>query len=143
MAAQPFIVQRSMQPTRYKMAQVNVAPVFKFVNNLANNTATAVCGHGRLEVNCPMGAVGTCKCAFDGAVEWFRTFLAKWRADANGFCFALIAKILASSNASPTDCADRWIEKRYGRFQATHLPYTTLFRSFSAVWPTSTCLSST
>src|SRR5207247_226220 len=121
MAAQPFIVQRSMQPTRYKMTQVNLASVFKFVNNLANDTATAVRGHGRLEVNCPMGAVGTCKWAFDGAVEWFRTFLAKWRADANGFCFALIAKILGSSNACPTDCADRRIEKRYGRFHQVKL----------------------
>src|SRR5437016_14590203 len=107
MAAQPFIVQRSMQPMRYKMAQVNVAPVFKFVNNLANNTASAVRGHGRLEVNCPMGAVGTCKCAFDGAVEWFRAFVAKWRADENGFDFAMIAKMLESSNASHIACADR------------------------------------
>src|SRR5436309_15201312 len=97
MAAQPFIVQRSMQPTRYEMARVNVAPVFKFVNNLANNTATAVCGHGRLEVNCAMGAVGTCKCAFDGAVEWFQAFVAKWRPDANGVCFALTAKTAARS----------------------------------------------
>ena len=110
-----------MKPTRYKMAQVNLAPVFKLVNHLANDPATAVCGHGCVEVNRAMGTVGTGECAGDSAFERFRAFLAKWRDDADGLCFALIAEILASSNASPADCANRRVEKRYGRFQQVKL----------------------
>jgi hypothetical protein len=111
----PFIVQSSAEPTRYKMAQVNSPTVFEFVNDLANNAAPAVCGDGCVKVDPAVGTVGACKCACYGTLERFRAFLAKWRHDTDSFCFALIAEILASSNASPADCADRWIEKRYGR----------------------------
>src|SRR5213083_1534751 len=107
--AQPFIVQRSAEPTRYEMAQVNLAPIFKFVNDLANDAATAICGHGCVEVNHAMRTVGTCKCACDGTLEGFGTFLAKWCDDTGGLCFALIAEILARSNASSADCANRRI----------------------------------
>jgi hypothetical protein len=99
------------------MAQMNLATVFKFVDDLTNDTATAVCRHGCVEVNRAMGTVGTGKGVGDRTLERFRAFLAKWRDDANGSCVALIAKILASSNASPADCATRRVQKRYGRLQ--------------------------
>jgi hypothetical protein len=115
--AKSFIVQRRVEPTRYKMAEMNLATVFKFVDDLANDTATAVCGYGCVEVNRAMGTVGTGKSIGDRTLERFRAFLAKWRDDADGFCFASMAKVLASSNAFPADCATRRVQKRYGRLQ--------------------------
>jgi hypothetical protein len=116
-SAQPFVLQSSTELTRYKLSQVHLASVFKFVNDLSNNTASAVCSDGCVEVDRAVGAVSAGKHASDSAVEGFRAFLAKWRDDTYGFCFALIAKMLASSNASPADCASRRVQKRYGRLQ--------------------------
>src|SRR5437868_15142333 len=110
-----------MQPTRYKITKLNLAPVLKFMNDLANNTATTVCGDGRVEVDPAVGAVGAGKYSSNSALERFGAFLAKWRDNTDSFCFALIAEILAGSNASPADCANRRVEKRYGRFQQVKL----------------------
>src|SRR5947199_274294 len=118
---QPIIIQRSTKPERNKMTQMNLAPVFEFVNDFANDPAAAVCSHGCVEVNCAVGAVGTGKCAGDRTFERFGAFLAKWRQDAYGLCLALIAEIHAGSNASPADRADRWVKKRCGRFQQFRL----------------------
>src|SRR2546430_6950423 len=90
--AQPFIIQGSMKPARYKMSQMKLARVFKFVNNLANDTATAVCGHSCVEVNRAMSTVGTCKCARDGTLEGFRACLTKWRHDASDPCLAVTTR---------------------------------------------------
>jgi|SRR6516225_11431733 len=89
--AKSLIVQRRVEPTRYKMTQINLATILKFVDDLANDTATAVCGHGCVEVNRAMGTVRTDKSVDDRTLERFRAFLTKWRDDAGGFCFALIA----------------------------------------------------
>jgi hypothetical protein len=120
-SAKSFIVQRRVEPTRYKMAQMNLATVFKFVDDLANDTATAVRGHGCVEVNRAMGTVGTGKGVGDRTLERFRTFFAKWRDDTDSFCFALIAQILASSNPFTADCAERRVKKRNGRFPQVKL----------------------
>jgi hypothetical protein len=85
---------------------MNLASVFKFVDDLADDTATAVCRHRCVEVNRAMGAVGTGKLAGNSAFERLGAFLAKWRDDADGLCFTLIAEILISSHASPANCAD-------------------------------------
>src|SRR5205807_9975134 len=100
-----------MQPTRYKITKLNLAPVFKFVNDLANNTATTVYGDGRVEVNPAVGAVGARKYSSDSALERFGAFLTKRCDDADSFCFALIAEIIASSTASAANCTEMWIEK--------------------------------
>ena len=89
--AKSFIVERRVEPTPYKMTQINLATVFKFVDDLANDTTTAVRGHGCVEVNRAMGTVGTGKGIGDRTLERFRAFLAKWRDNPDGFCFALIA----------------------------------------------------
>src|SRR5881409_3566317 len=106
-----------MEPARYKVTQVNLASVFKFMDDLANDTATAVCGHRCVEVNRAMGAVGAGKLAGNGTFEGLRAFLAKWRDDADDLRFALIAEIVASSHVSTADRAHRRVKKRYGRFQ--------------------------
>jgi len=96
---------------------MNLATVFKFVDDLANDTATAVRGHGCVEVNRAMGTVGTGKGVGDRTLERFGAFLAKWRDDSDGFRFALIAEVLTSSNAFPADSATGRVQKRYGRLQ--------------------------
>jgi hypothetical protein len=92
---------------------MDLATVFKFVGDLANNTATTVRGHGCVEVNRAMGTVGAGKGVGDRTLERFRAFLAKWRDDPDGFCFALVAEVLASSNALPADCTTWRVQKRY------------------------------
>jgi len=89
----------------------------KMLRKKLYNTATAVCRYGCVEVNRAMSAVGTGKLAGDGAFERLGAFLAKWRSDADGLCFAPIAEILASSHVSPADCAHCRVKKRYRRFQ--------------------------
>jgi hypothetical protein len=85
------------------------------VNDLTNNSATAVCGNGGVEVNGTMGAISTGEFTGNRAFEWFGAFLAKRRDNADDLCLALITEILATSNICSTDHADRWIEKRCNR----------------------------
>jgi hypothetical protein len=73
------------------MSQVNLAPIFEFVNDMANNPATAVCGHGCIEVKHAMGTVGAGEGGRDRALKRLGAFLAKWRDDAHGFSFARTA----------------------------------------------------
>ena len=56
--AKTFIVKRCTEPTCHEMSQMNLTPVLKIVNDLANDTAAAVCGHCGIKVNFSMGAVG-------------------------------------------------------------------------------------
>src|SRR5439155_25546668 len=107
-----YVIQRSAEPARNALTQINLVTVLKVVNDLANNPATAVCGNGRVEVNGTMGAIGAGEFTGNRAFEWFGAFLAKRRYNADDLCFALITEILAGSNICSTDLADRWIEKR-------------------------------
>src|SRR6476661_7364680 len=116
-SANPFVIQRCMKPARYQVTRVNLPCVFKFMDDLANDPTTAVCGHRCVEVNRAMGAVGADKLAGNSAFKGLGAFLAKWRDDADGLCFAPIAEILAGSNAFSADGANWRVKKRYGRFQ--------------------------
>jgi len=90
-SAQPFVIQRSTEPARYEMAQMNLPPVFKFMNDMTDDPATAVCGHCGFEMKCAMGTVRTRERARDRTFERFGAFLAKRRDDAGCLCFANIA----------------------------------------------------
>ena len=116
-SANSFVIQRSMKPARYKVTQMNLATVFKFVDDFANDSATAIRRYRRFEVNLAMSAIGTGERAGNGAFEWFGAFLAKGRNNAKGLRVALIAEILTGSNASAANGANWWVKKRYGRFQ--------------------------
>jgi hypothetical protein len=89
--AKTFIVKRCAQPTCHEMSQMNLTTVLKIVNDLANDTAAAVCGHCCIEVNFAMGAVGAREHGRYFTIERLGTLLAKWRNDTHGFCFALLA----------------------------------------------------
>ena len=69
MIAQPFMIERSTKPARYKMTQVDLAVVFEFVDDVPNDTAATVRGDRRVEVNRAMGTVRTAKRRADGAFE--------------------------------------------------------------------------
>src|SRR5262245_55703984 len=99
------------------MTEVDLPVVFEFVDNVANDTATAVCGHGRVEVDRAMRTVRTAKRVADCAFEGLRTCLAKRRHDAYDLCFAAIAKILAGADVLPANCARRRIKQRHGRLE--------------------------
>ncbi|HEU5313868.1 MAG TPA: hypothetical protein VFU08_08580 [Candidatus Udaeobacter sp.] len=99
------------------MSQVNLAPVLKVVNDLADDTATAERGYGCIKVNRAMGAIGARERVRDSAFERLGALLAKRRNDAHGLCFALLAEIFASSSLAAADRAYRRIEKRRGRFE--------------------------
>jgi hypothetical protein len=115
--AKPFIVERRTEPACHEVPQVNLAAVLKLVNDLADNTATAVCGHRCIKVNRAVGAVGACKRVVNSTFERLGALLAKRRNDADCLCFASLAEILASSSLAAADCAYRRVEKRRGRFE--------------------------
>jgi hypothetical protein len=115
--AKTFIVKRCPKPTCHQVPQVNLTPVLKIVNDLANDTAAAVCGYCRIEVNFAMGAVGARERGLNRAFEGLGTLLAKWRNNTHGFCVALLAEIFASSSLAAAESAYRRVEKRCGRFE--------------------------
>jgi hypothetical protein len=114
-SAKTLIVKGCAEPTCHEVPQVNLAPVLKVVNDLADNTATAVCRHCCIKVDFAMGAVGAFKHARNSAFEGLGALLAKRRNDTHGLCFALSAEIFASSSLAAADCAYRRVEKRRGR----------------------------
>src|SRR2546421_5729905 len=94
------------------MSQMNLTAVLKIMNDLADNTAAAVCGHCCIKVNCAMGAVGTCEHGRNSAIEGFGALLTKRRDDTHGFCFALLAEIFASPSLAAAQGAYRRGKKR-------------------------------
>jgi hypothetical protein len=83
--AKTFIFKRCAEPTCHEMSQVNLTPVLKIVNDLANDTAAAVRGHSCIKVNFAMRTVGACERGLNSAFEGLGTLLAKWRNDTHGF----------------------------------------------------------
>jgi hypothetical protein len=51
------------------MTQVDLAVVFEFVDDVANDTAAAVCGDRCVEVNRAMRTIRAAKRSVDGAFE--------------------------------------------------------------------------
>jgi len=69
LTAQPFIIERSTKPTRYKMTQMDLAIVFEFVNDVANDTAATVRGDSGVEVDRAMRTICAAKRSVDRAFE--------------------------------------------------------------------------
>src|SRR5205823_12181259 len=113
--SETLIVKRCVEPTCYEMSQMNLTAVLKIMNDLADNTAAAVCGHCCIKVNCAMGAVGTCEHGRNSALEGFGALLTKWCDDTHGFCFASLAEIFASSSLAAAQGA-------YGRVKKGQRP---------------------
>src|ERR1700745_1375718 len=112
--AKTLIVKRCAEPACHEMSQMNLTPVLEIMNNMANDPATAVCGHRGIEVNRAMGAICACESARNSAFEWLGALLAKWRDDTRGLGFALLAEIFASSSPAAAQRAYRRVKKRGG-----------------------------
>jgi hypothetical protein len=113
MIAQPFIIERSAKPAPYKMTQMHLAVVFEFVDDVSNDTATAVCGDGCVKIDCAMRTVRAAKRNANGSFKGLRTSFAKWRRDADNLCFATITQVLASTEVFSTNGARCRVEQRY------------------------------
>src|SRR5437870_7703438 len=103
------------------MSQMNLTAVLKIMNDLADNTAAAVCGHCCIKVNCAMGAVGTCEHGRNSAIEGFGALLTKRRDDTHGFCFALLAEIFPSARLAAAQGAYRRVKKGTDRVGLFHV----------------------
>jgi hypothetical protein len=115
--AKTFIIKRRAKPTRHKMSQMNLAAVLKIVNDLADDTATAVRSHCCIKVNGPMSAVRACERSPNGTFERLGALLTKRRNDPYRPCFALLAEMFARSSLSAAKRAYGWVKKRRGRFE--------------------------
>jgi hypothetical protein len=113
MIAQPFIIKRSEKPAPYKMTQMHLTVVFELVDDVSNYTAAAVCGDGCVKIDCAMRTVRAAERSGNGAFKGLRTCFAKWRRDADDLCFAIITKVLASTDVFPANGARCRIEQRY------------------------------
>ena len=96
------------------MPQVNLASVFELVNDVADDAAATIRGHRCLEVDRAMRTIRAGKSIVDGAFEWLRAGLAKWRDDPNELYFASIAEVLAGPDVFPADRACGRIQQRDG-----------------------------
>ena len=67
--AHPLIVERSAKPARHKMTQVDLAVVFEFVDDVANDPAAAVCGDSCVKMNRAMRTIRAAKRRVDRAFE--------------------------------------------------------------------------
>ena len=99
------------------MSQVNLAPVLKVVNDLADDAATVVRSNRGVEVDCAMSTISACERARDSTFEWLGALLTKRRNDAQGLCFAPRTEIFADSSVAAADRAYRRVKKRCGRFE--------------------------
>src|SRR6266852_2416747 len=114
-AAEPFVIQSRIEPACHEMTQVNLTPVLKVMNDLADDPTAPVGGNGGVEMDCAMGAIGARKRACDCAFKRLGTPLAERRDNAGSFCFAPITKIFTGSDICAADGANRRIEKRCDR----------------------------
>jgi hypothetical protein len=64
-----MIMQRASKPSRYKVPEVDLAVVFEFVDNVANDTASAIRGDCCVEVNRAMRTVRAGKRGVERPVE--------------------------------------------------------------------------
>ena len=93
---------------------MDLAIVFEFVNDVANDTAATVCGDRGVEVNRAMRTVRARKLSVYRTFEGLRTFLAKWRNDPDELCPTAIAQVFAGSDVFTANRACCRIQQRYG-----------------------------
>jgi hypothetical protein len=115
--AQALVLERCAEPMRHEMSQMNLMPVLKVVDDLADDPATPVCCHCCIEVNRAMGTVGACERARNSSFEGFGALLTKRRNDAHRLSFTSLAEIFASVSSVPAPRAYWRVKKRHGRFE--------------------------
>src|SRR5438093_12567923 len=94
------------------MTKMDLAPVLKVMDDLANDSATAIRRDRSVKMNRAMSAVRANKGAGNCAFERFRTFPAERRDDARGLCLTFFAQVVVRSDYRRTDRTDRRGEAR-------------------------------
>src|SRR5438046_8146480 len=103
------------------MTEMDLAPVLKVMDNLANDSATAIRCDSSVKMNRAMSAVRANKRVGNCAFERFGAFLAKGRDDARGPCLTRFANVVVRSDYRRANRANRRIEQRSHRPQTTKL----------------------
>src|SRR5260370_5334960 len=107
MAAKPGMIEGRAEAACHQMAQIDLAAVFKIVNNLTDDPATAIGGSRSVKMNFAMGAVRTRKLTDNCAFKRFRASCTKRRNNARGLFLASSAEIFARPDYPRADCTDR------------------------------------
>src|SRR5204862_6358339 len=92
------------------MTKMDLAPVLKVMDDLANDSATAIRRDSSVKMNRAMSAVRANKGAGNCAFERFRTFPAERRDDARGLCLTFFAQVVVRSDHCGADRTDRRVE---------------------------------
>src|SRR5205823_10363081 len=110
------------EPACYQMTEMHLAPVLKIMDDLANDSATAIRRDSSIKMNRAMSAVRANKGAGNCAFERFGAFPAERRDDARGLCFTFFAQVVVRSDYRRADRADRRGEgRRQTRHNTKHL----------------------
>src|SRR5205809_7137005 len=120
------------------MTEMDLAPVLKVMDDLANDSATAIRRDSSFKMNRAMSAVRANKGVGDCAFERFRTFPAERRDDARGLCLTFFAQVVVRSDYRRADRADRRRQERRPRQPTTKLCPRRHISTRSAISPTST-----
>src|SRR5436190_22034765 len=118
-APKPRIIERCAEPACNQVAQIDLAAVFKIVNNFADDPTTAIGGDRSVKMNCAMSAVRTRKLTDNCAFKRFRTSCTKRRNNTRGLFFAASAEVFARRDYRCANRADWRVKERYDRPQAT------------------------
>src|SRR5205823_14620809 len=118
-AVKAGIIQACAEPACHQMAHIDFAAVFKIVNTLADDPATAIGGDRSVKMHRAMGAVRTRKLTDNCAVKRFRTSCTKRWNNTRGLFLASCAKIFARPDYRRADRTDWRVEERYDRMQTT------------------------
>src|SRR5438874_8897644 len=110
--AKTLVVERGHQPARDQVAKMDLAPVFKIENHMANDSAASVSGNGGVEMEGAMGAVGARESSGDCSGKGLGAFRAKRRHDSGNLRFTILAKIFAQIDRRRANGARRRIEQR-------------------------------
>src|SRR5438067_12564606 len=101
------------------MAQIDLAAVFKIVNNLADDPATAIGGDRSVKMNCTMRAVRTRKLTDNCAFKRFGTSCTKRPNNTRGLFLASSAEIFARPDYRRADRTDWRVQERNECMQTT------------------------
>src|SRR4051794_31733766 len=111
-AAQPQIVETFAKPSRDRMAEMALLPVFELMQNVANEAPAAIGGHRAIEMESAMFAIGAAKGLGDGAGKRLGTFRAERRHDTRRTFAAIATEILGALDVRGANDARRRIEER-------------------------------
>ena len=107
----------SREPSGEGVTQMALMPVFEVVHEFAHQSAAAISGDGRIEMQDAMFAIRATECLRDRAGKRLGTFRAERRSDPGRPLAATFAKIFTPIDVARTDDAERRVKERTQRAQ--------------------------